>query len=267
MTIDAFSGEDREKIYAMAENMTGNCQSGTYRREIIISNVLRRIQVKKSNTLDEYLQSAIADDQEFAQLLSAFTIHTTEWFREMPHYKKFEALLSEKFKGTKKFKMHSGGCSTGEEVYSFGLVLEAFRSQNSGFDYEYQAFDIDPVSVEMAKKALYPMKDFAKIGPNYQKFVKKMEKEDSITVDQNIKSRSHFYTDNLIKLQNMAPTYNVIVCRNVLIYFTPDKVKEIIAKLVMRLIKGGVLIIGHSDSLDPKSFNLKSLGNSMFEKL
>jgi chemotaxis protein methyltransferase CheR len=267
MAIDTFTPDEREKIYAMAENMTGNCQQGSYRREIIISNVLRRVQVKKSNHLDEYLQSAIADDQEFAQLLSAFTIHTTEWFREMPHYKKFEALLVERFKGTRQFRMHSGGCSTGEEVYSFGLVLEAFRNQNAGFDYDYQSFDIDPVSVEIAKKGIYPMKDFLKIPQNYQNFVKKMDKEDSFSPDPNIKTRSHFYTDNLIKLQNMSPSFEVIVCRNVLIYFTPDKVKEIIAKLVMRLVKGGVLIIGHSDSLDPKAFNLKSMGNSMFEKL
>jgi chemotaxis protein methyltransferase CheR len=267
MAIDNFKPEDREKIYAMAENVTGNCQQGSYRREIIISNVLRRVQVKKAESLDQYLQSAIANDQEFAQLLSAFTIHTTEWFREMHHYKKFEALLSEKFKGTKKFRMHSGGCSTGEEVYSFGLMLEAFRNANPGFDYEYKAFDIDPVSVEMAKKALYPMKDLAKIAPNYQNFVKKMEKEDSFTPDPNIKARCSFFTDNLVKLQNMQPCYEVIVCRNVLIYFTPDKVKEIIGKLVMRLVKGGVLVIGHSDSLDPKAFNLKTLGNSMYEKL
>jgi chemotaxis protein methyltransferase CheR len=65
----------------------------------------------------------------------------------------------------------------------------------------------------------------------------------------------------------MQPCYEVIVCRNVLIYFTPEKVKEIIGKLVMRLVKGGVLVIGHSDSLDPKAFNLKTLGNSMYEKL
>jgi len=267
MAIDNFKPEDREKIYAMAENLTGNCQQGSYRREIIISNVLRRVQVKKSESLDQYLQSAIENDQEFAQLLSAFTIHTTEWFRELPHYKKFEALLTDKFKGIKKFRMHSGGCSTGEEVYSFGLILEAFRNTHPGFDYDFKAFDIDSVSVEMAKKGLYPLKDLAKIQPNYHNFLKKMEKEDSFSPDANIKSRCSFFTDNLVKLQNMQPIFEVIVCRNVLIYFTPDKVKEIIGKLVMRLVKGGVLIIGHSDSLDPKAFNLKTLGNSMYEKL
>ncbi len=267
MPIDNFKPEDREKIYAMAENVTGNCQQGSYRREIIISNVLRRVQVKTAESLDKYLQEAISNDQEFAQLLSAFTIHTTEWFREMPHYKKFETLLTERFKGTKRFRMQSGGCSTGEEVYSFCLVLEAFRNAHPGFDYEFKAFDIDPVSVEMAKKAIYPLKDFTKIPINYQSHVKKMDKEDSFVPDQNVKARCQFFTDNLVKLQTMQPSFEMIVCRNVLIYFTPDKVKEIIGKLVMRLVKGGILIIGHSDSLDPKAFNLKSLGNSMYEKL
>lgn len=266
MVVESFKPEEKEQIYAMAENVTGNCQSGSYRRDIIISNVLRRVQVKKAATLQEYLQSAIANDQEFAQLLSAFTIHTTEWFREMPHYKKFEAMLSDKFKGLKKFRMQSGGCSTGEEVYSFGLVLENHRLAHPGFDYEYQAFDIDPVSVDLAKKALYPMKDYAKIPNNFQPQAKKMAGEDTFSPDNNIKVRTKFFTDNLMKLQSLSPQFEVIVCRNVLIYFTPENVKQIIGKLVERLVKGGVLVIGHSDSVDAKVFNLKSLGNSMFEK-
>ncbi|KAB8033698.1 CheR family methyltransferase [Fluviispira multicolorata] len=267
MGVDSFTPEEREQIYAMAENMTGNCQQGSYRRDIIISNILRRVQVKKAENLQAYLQSAIANDEEFAQLLSAFTIHTTEWFRELPHYKKFEAFLAEKFKGIKKFRMQSGGCSTGEEVYSFSIVLESFRTMHPGFDYEFQAFDIDPVSVNLAKKAIYPMKDFNKIPANYQALVKKMVNEDSFAPEANIKAKTRFFTDNLIKLQSLPPSFEAIVCRNVLIYFTPDKVKEIIAKLVERLVKGGVLIIGHSDSVDAKAFNLKPLGNSMFEKL
>ena len=108
----------------MAENVTGNCQQGSYRREIIISNVLWRVQAKKAESLDKYLQEAISNDQEFAQLLSAFTIHTTEWFREMPHYKKFETLLTERFKGTKDF-----GCNLEvvQQEKRF-ILLSCFRS-------------------------------------------------------------------------------------------------------------------------------------------
>ena len=68
-------------------------------------------------------------------------------------------------------------------------------------------------------------------------------------------------------MQNTLGQYDFVVCRNVLIYFTPDKVKLIIQTLLDKLMVGGVLIIGHSDSLNPKDFKVKSLGNSMFEKL
>jgi chemotaxis protein methyltransferase CheR len=267
MSTESFSPEEKEQIYSMAENITGNCQQGNYRRSIILSNVLRRIKVSQSKNLQEYLQFSVANDNEFAHLLSSFTIHTTEWFREMPHYKKFESILMERFKNFKKFRIQSGGCSTGEEVYSFGLLLEFVRKSQPGFDYDFQAFDIDPVCVEIAKKALYPLKDYHKIPAQYQKWVPKTEQEDVFSPDGAVKARSHFFTDNLVKLQSLSPSFEAIVCRNVLIYFTPDKVKEILAKLVQRLVPGGILIIGHSDSLDPKDFHLKALGNSMFEKI
>ena len=265
--MNEFSPEEKEQIFSMAENITGNCQQGNYRREVIISNVLRRVVVKKSPSLQSYLQEAISDDKEFSYLISSLTIHTTEWFREMPHYTKFDALLREKYKESKRIKLLSTACSTGEEVFSFAMVLESYKKINVRFEYEIAAFDIDPVSVEIAKKSLYALKDLPKIPANYQPFLKKMSTEDSFSFEPSVKLRCKFYTDNLVKLQNTLGQYDVVVCRNVLIYFTPDKVKLIIQTLLDKLMVGGVLIIGHSDSLNPKDFKVKSLGNSMFEKL
>lgn len=265
--MNEFSPVEKEQIFSMAENITGNCQQGNYRRDIIVSNVLRRVTIKKSPSLQAYLQEAISDDKEFSYLISALTIHTTEWFREMPHYTKFDALLREKYSGTKRMKLLSAACSTGEEVFSFAMVLEAYKKTNLKFDYDISAFDIDPVSVEIAKKALYALKELSKIPANYQTLVQKMPVEDSFSFEQNMKSRCKFYNDNLVKLQNTLGQYDVIVCRNVLIYFTPDKVKIILQSLLDKIVAGGVLIIGHSDSLNTKDFKVKSLGNSMFEKI
>jgi chemotaxis protein methyltransferase CheR len=185
----------------------------------------------------------------------------------MPHYEKFETFLKDKYKESKRLKLLSAACSTGEEVYSFAMVLEAYKKLNLKFDYEISAFDIDPVSVEIAKKASYELKESKKIPDKHQKCLTKMVKEDMFTFESTMKMRSRFYTDNLIKLQNTGSQFDAVVCRNVLIYFTPDKVKAILQNLVGKLVVGGILIIGHSDSLNAKDFNLKSLGSSMYEKL
>ena len=262
-----FSTEEREQIFSMAENITGNCQQGSYRREVIIANVLRRVVFNKEKSLQSYLEQAISDDKEFSYLVSALTIHTTEWFRELDHFSKFEIFIRDKLKDFKKIKMLSAGCSTGEEVFSFALVCEMFKKLNPVFDFEISAFDIDPVSVEIAKKGMYQLSDINKIPDNYKIFLKKLDKEDSFTAESRIKTRCTFYTDNLIKMQNTNKKYEIIVCRNVLIYFTPDKVKLILQSLIDKLVLGGMLIIGHSDSLNAKELKLKNHGNSMYEKL
>jgi chemotaxis methyl-accepting protein methylase len=262
-----FSPAEKEQIFSLAENITGNCQKGSYRREVIISNVLRRVTAKKANHLQDYLKEAISDDIEFAYLVSALTIHTTEWFREVPHFTRFEEILKEKFKHAKHLKLLSAACSTGEEVYSFAMLLESYKKLNLKFDYEISAFDIDPVSVEIAKKGHYNLKELTKIQASYHTFIKMLTDEDGFTFNHSIQHRCKFYTDNLIKLQNTKSHFDTIVCRNVLIYFTPEMVKKILECLIDKLNKGGILIIGHSDILNPKDFNLKSHGNSIFEKI
>lgn len=268
-TIDnnLLNNEEIEKIYTMVESLTGNCQSENYRKEIIVSNVLRRIRFLKLKSIEDYLQFSLKDEKEYAHLLNSFTIHTTEWFREINHFNKFEILLQEKFKDTKKFRILCGGCSSGEEAYSFALVLEAFRNKNEKFDYEYKAFDIDPISIELAKKALYPLKDFYRIPQLYQIYLKKFDKDNLFSIDSNIISRGLFFVENLMNMKYVASSYELVVCRNVLIYFAPEKVKEIISKLVSCIVKGGILIIGHSDNLESSEFQLKYLKNSMFEKI
>jgi chemotaxis methyl-accepting protein methylase len=262
-----FSQAEKEQIFALAENITGNCQQGSYRRDVIIANVLRRVSFKKEKSLQSYLDFAISDDQEFSYLVSALTIHTTEWFREQNHFQMFHKMLGEELKKFSKLKILSAGCSTGEEVYSFALVGEAFRKATPRFDYDISAFDIDPVSVEIAKKASYENEDLKKIPENYHPFLHAFSQDDGFSFRSTIKHRCHFYTDNLMRMQHTHKKYDVIICRNVLIYFTPDNVKSILKSLLEKLSTGGVLIIGHSDSLNPKEFGLKSFGNSVFQKI
>jgi chemotaxis methyl-accepting protein methylase len=76
-----FSNEERELVFSLAENLIGSCQQGTTRKDILVTNVGRRMSATGYSELSEYLEFVEKDDAEFQQLLSALTIHTTSWFR------------------------------------------------------------------------------------------------------------------------------------------------------------------------------------------
>jgi chemotaxis methyl-accepting protein methylase len=82
----SFTKEEIELIFSLTEKLTGSSQEGAYRKEVLISNVQRRMNVLNLNNLRQYFSRIISDHQEYCELLSALTIHTTSWFREFPHF-------------------------------------------------------------------------------------------------------------------------------------------------------------------------------------
>ena len=130
--------EEREMVFLLASQLTGTCQEGNFRHEILVTNVIRRMHKLNTPDLESYLEYVEEHPKEMPHLLSALTIHTTNWFREKPHYNNFVKLLENYHKQhpNKKFVMLSAACSTGEEVWSFALVCEWFRQKNPGFDFE-----------------------------------------------------------------------------------------------------------------------------------
>ena len=150
-----FSQDDEETIYSLAEALTGSCQSGPMRKSNLLSSVARRMAACGCADLDEYLAMAEGDEQEFGQLVSALTIHTTSWFRELPHFEllRAEAERFAKVGSGDPFRVWVAACSSGEEVYSLGAMLEGVSQAFPGFRYEILASDIDPVSIGKAKRA------------------------------------------------------------------------------------------------------------------
>ena len=78
--------QERDFVFALIEKVTGTCQQGQYRREVLAANVERRIRYVGANSLSSYLAAATEDPKEGDLLMSALTIHTTSWFRESPHF-------------------------------------------------------------------------------------------------------------------------------------------------------------------------------------
>ena len=269
----SFEPHERETVFLLAEQLTGSCQKEGMRKEILVTNVSRRMLACQISHLADYLQFALSDDGEFDSLLSALTIHTTSWFRERPHFEIFAAQALEFAQANRGqiFRVWCAACSTGEEVYSFAAVLEQIRLKIPTFNYEVFGSDVDPISVQKARTALYVVDALKDIPLEYKAsfLVGSGKSQNLMTLTKPIRERCSFAVRNLTKPQDLvqAQACQFIVCRNVLIYFSPDVVALIIKSLVAALHKtDGALCLGHSESVSAEKFGLELLRNCVYKQ-
>ncbi len=261
--------QDKVLLLKLAENLTGGNQEGSSRRDSLITNVQRRMRELGIASLFDYLHVVEKDPQELAVLISSLTIHTTSWFRENPHFVAFQEMLLASLKKNETFNVWCSACSTGEEVYSFALVLEEFRKINPKFEYRLLGSDIDPVSIATAQRAVYSSRNmnFHLSRYKHHLMMGSGATQDFFTLSKEIRSRCIFRVTDLRVAKNQPEgPFNVVVCRNVLIYFNPETVDLIVANLLLSVKTDGHLFLGHSESINATKFHVFQLGHSIFNK-
>jgi two-component system chemotaxis response regulator CheB len=278
-----FSNEERELVFSLAENLIGSCQQGTTRKDILVTNVGRRMSATGYSELSEYLEFVEKDDAEFQQLLSALTIHTTSWFREKPHFDFLESLAvsfatqkqspgikAKNGGGGELFRVWCAACSSGEEVYSFAAVLERVRAAHPGFSYEILGSDVDPVSIEKAKRGIYFSTALDREVPAAykQSFLRGSGPTQGLmTLTRAVRDRCRFEVRNLSRAQAFEhpSSFQFVVCRNVLIYFGVDDGARIVNGLCKTLEREmGHLCLGHSESVRAEAFGLELVRNCVY---
>lgn len=263
--------EERDFVFSLIERVTGTCQRGDYRREVLASNVERRIRYIGAKSLKGYLSHAMQDAVERELLVSALTIHTTSWFREFPHFEKLAAGVRQKVTEQKLTSIHilCAGCSTGEEAYSVALMLENIRHQVPGFEYHVHGVDIDPISVAHASRGVYGSVAFSLIPEEYKRFcdVGQGRKSGFFAPNKEVRKRCSFEVDDLRTIaQGRRDAFEFIFCRNVLIYFNSADVPSLVTGLLSTLKVDGALFLGHSEGVDAGKYGLRFLGDSTYVK-
>jgi two-component system chemotaxis response regulator CheB len=272
----SLSPSEIEAIYSLAERLTGTCQQGSFRREVLLQNVCRRITAHGASSLESYLKIAEADSDEFSQLVSALTIHTTSWFREEAHFEKtwLELVQSRSFSKANPLKVFSIACSTGKEPYSFALMFEEIRQSNPDFEYQIMAVDIDPVSVMTATRGIYSNDDLSSIPDKYHYLLRMGSGKSAnfFTLSKEVLQRCKFDVGDLrdvdaifanSKFANVGK-WDLVICRNVLIYFSSTEVDKIIHAFAKHLDPKGLLCLGHSEAVEAKKFGFEPLGNAIY---
>ena len=195
---------------------------------------------------ENYVSVLKTDQTKFEEFVNYLTINVSEFYRNVDQWQLldkdvFPELIS---RYGKNLKIWSAACSTGDEPYSLVMALSRHLPLNQIRIY---ATDLDKQVIEKAKLGLYGEKSvagvpadlkkkfFTKIGPSYQ-------------ISDEVKSRVEFKEHNLLK--DTYPTdFHLIVCRNVLIYFTEEAKDEVFRKFQKSLKPGGYLFIGSTEQI------------------
>jgi chemotaxis protein methyltransferase CheR len=229
-----------------------------------LQETLRRLRFSGFKELYYFLKYDARGADEFAVIVDLLTIHETYFFREDHQlYALQREILPElaRRRTDRVLRIWSAGSSTGEEAYSVAMLL-AGQPEYADWRIEIVASDISQRVLEVARRGVYPASAFRTTPPDYRSRFFHAE-SDGFRIDDSIKRMVSFFSFNLADAERatLLPKMDVILCRNVIIYFDLAVKKRVIEMFWNRLRPGGFLLLGHSESLINIStaFNLRHL--------
>ncbi len=217
----------------------------------------RRVALLNLNDFRDYYRFLLYDskkDEELSAIMDILTVNETYFFREPNLLRAFsEEILPElrqKNQASRRLRIWSGGCSTGEEPYTIAmLLLEDGRF--FGWDIQVTGSDISQRVLQVARKGVYGRNSFRQTDEYYIKKYFREDGEGLWRIKDSVRELVSFSYLNLLDpfRTKLIETMDVIFCRNVLIYFDMESRKKVIDMFYNKLRNGGYLLLGHAESL------------------
>lgn len=232
-----------------------------------LSRRLRRLDVACFADYCDLLEAS--DEQERTEFINAITTNLTSFFREGHHFDYLKShvlpkLISANAK-QRKIRLWSAGCSTGEEPYSIAMVVSSMP-QIKGWDVKILATDLDTNVVQHAKEGIYLAERAEGIPEHYRRFLRVDKSRENVKVCSQVQDLIAFKSLNLLDDWPMKGLFDVIFCRNVVIYFNADTQRVLFDRYANILASDGMLFIGHSESLHNISQRFKPLGRTIYQR-
>ncbi|MDH4129855.1 MAG: protein-glutamate O-methyltransferase [Spirochaetota bacterium] len=235
---------------------------------------------RKINSYSDYYDLVQKDEsgQELIILLDAMTTNQTYFFREINHFNFLkdnilpEIIEIKKKLHDNKISLWSSACSSGEEPYSMALTIKDYFTkniQNINWTLNILATDLSTRMLKKAEAGIYHKNEFAKVQDHLIKqfFQYGVDQwKDYLRVKKDIRNIINFKRLNLLENWNQLGSFDIIFCRNVLIYFDRNSQEKLIYKFYNQLNPNGYLIIGHSESLFNVKHKFKYIKPTIFKK-
>lgn len=224
------------------------------------------IDKKEIKSYSEYVLLLRRDKEALMEFLNYITINVSEFYRNVEQWKTLEKdvfpFLIKKF--GKNIKIWSAACSTGDEPYSLVMLLSKFVPLQQ---IKIIATDIDNKIIAKAKEGVYNKKSLVGLPSEFlNKYFDQID-DRTYKIKSEIKSRVEFRNHNLLKDQYISGCH-MIVCRNVMIYFTDEAKNDIYQKFNNSLVKEGILFVGSTEQMmQCERFGYKQYGSFFYQKI
>lgn len=237
---------------------------GVQKRSLVANRLQSRLQSLGLGDFRIYLQRVQRDVGEHQQLIDVLTTNETRFFREPRH---FDLLRDALPTARTPLRVWSAACSSGQEAYSIAMLLaEALPNDH----WEIQASDLSQRMLRMAETAIYPEKASSDIPrPYLVRYCRKGVDDMAgfFQISPELRRKVGFSNVNLMRpLPESLGRFDVIFLRNVLIYFNPVDKLHILKQVASRLREGGLLFVGHSESLHGLALPLRLIAPAVYRK-
>jgi chemotaxis protein methyltransferase CheR len=258
---DALSERDHRRVAAFIEGHAG-IQLPASKRSLIEGRLRKRQRALGYGSLHAYIDHALdtAGEGERLHLLDALTTNKTDFYREADHFRYLRQhvlgeLAAKRAAGWQRpLRIWSAGCSSGEEPYTLAIELLELRRELPGLRFEIVATDISASSLEKARRGIYPHSRVEPIPlPLRKRYLLRSRdrKQDLVRIAPEVREQVSFDSFNLLTdAYDFSPKFDLIFCRNVMIYFNQADRSQIAHRFAATLQPGGLLFIGHSETLN-----------------
>jgi chemotaxis protein methyltransferase CheR len=246
------------------------------KRDLVYGRLARRLRANRLGGFSEYLKllDSSQGEQEMVHFINALTTNLTGFFREPHHFDYLAKNVLPEVAGRQEFdreyRIWSAGCSSGEEAYSIAMVVRECMPCADDLEMQILATDLDSSMVARASQGRYSSERIDGLSrPRVNKWFRRIDGADpyDVQVDGSLKELIEFRQLNLMHDWPTKGPFDIIFCRNVMIYFDKPTRHKLFERYADCLVDGGYLFVGRSETVHTLSARFELAGQSIYRKL
>jgi len=270
----AFSDADFRSLAQFAYEQAGIALADS-KRNLVYSRLSRRLRALGLTSFRQYREFLAANVSELESFINAISTNLTKFFREAHHFDHFRTHVAVPFVQAahgvvgRRLRVWSAGCSTGEEPYTIGVVLKREIRNIDRHDVRILATDIDTEVIGKGSRGKYPVSSIDEVPKTYREYFQPVggdRKSENVIVGEEIRNLVTFRRLNLMEPWPFSGNFDAIFCRNVMIYFDAATKAALIDRFTQKIKPGGLLYIGHSESLIGTHPGLRLIGRTVYRR-
>lgn len=270
----AFTDRDFRFLAKLVQERTG-IQMRDEKREMLYGRLVKRLRALGIPDFSGYCNFVQSDagEQEMAELVNAVTTNLTRFFREQHHFDHLrdhalpDVMARHDLEHSNRLRVWSAGCSSGQEPYCIAMVMAAHIANLSRWNARILATDLDTSMVARGQRGLYPLHQLNEIPDPYRRRFVRPTGDGHIAMSEALQQLIAFKSLNLLHHWPMKGPFDIIFCRNVVIYFDKPTQRELFDRFADILAPGGWLYIGHSESLFKVSDRFRLEGKTVYRRV